>query len=576
MEKSLAPLFILEILKEYSDENHPLKQQDIIDKMETEYDITLERKAVARNLTNLEIVGYGIERTRNGVYLVDNDGFSDSELRLLIDSVLFSKHISGDAAESLIKKLKKLGSTSLKGKNTSIYSAKLITREDNDCLYENIDMLGKAIEAGNRVAFHYCEYGIDKKLHKCFENKRIVDPYRLMTANNHYYLIGKDTQTNAVFPFRLEKIVEIDNLNIPRDNVKGRIDFDLDKYINENPYLLGGDITSVEMNISKDAIGEIIDAFGKDFSLLADYGDAVKIKFYASLADAFDWIKRFGNIAEVVSPQCLRNKIREYCSITYDKYCISDDDRYSKELTDEFERNDHHVLRLENIDLRNKNEYKNYKDVKKLILKNNNLTDVSFLSEFKNLTSLTIDNNPIEDFGFLAQMTELKELTILNLEGVDERYIKHEKEYDLSAIYNIWGLQLLTVSPEIASDLNVLELKRSCPNLQIKIDGIQGGFISIIEMIDLFTRNVDIDKLEVIISRFPIRRRDVYLDIESKEIAERAVEFAKSKSVFTEEDLHNSLNFKSYENRPPKMLIDWMIACEYIERIAANLYKFIG
>lgn len=384
------------------------------------------------------------------------------------------------------------------------------------------------------------------------------------------------TQTNAVFPFRLEKIVEIDNLNIPRDNVKGRIDFDLDKYINENPYLLGGDITSVEMNISKDAIGEIIDAFGKDFSLLADYGDMVKIRFYASLADAFDWIKRFGNIAEVVSPQCLRNKIREYCSITYDKYCISDDDRYSKELTDEFERNDHHVLRLENIDLRNKNEYKNYKDVKKLILKNNNLTDVSFLSEFKNLTSLTIDNNPIEDFGFLAQMTELKELTILNLEGVDERYIKHEKEYDLSVIYNIWGLQLLTVSPEIASDLNVLELKRSCPNLQIKIDGIQGGFISIIEMIDLFTRNVDIDKLEVIISRFPIRRRDVYLDIESKEIAERAVEFAKSKSVFTEEDLHNSLNFKSYENRPPKMLIDWMLACEYIERIAANVYKFIG
>lgn len=153
MEKALASLFVLNVLREYSDELHPLRQQDIIDKIEAQYDVQLERKAIARHLTNLETVGYYIERTKSGVYLVNDDGFKDSKLRLLIDSVLFSRHISGDAAEDLIKKLKKLGSVSLKNKLVSVYSAKMLTRGNSDCLYENIDTIDKAIGQDRRITF---------------------------------------------------------------------------------------------------------------------------------------------------------------------------------------------------------------------------------------------------------------------------------------------------------------------------------------------------------------------------------------------------------------------------------------
>lgn len=580
MEKALAPLFVLNVLREYSDELHPLRQQDIIDKIEAQYDVQLERKAIARHLTNLETVGYYIERTKNGVYLVNDDGFKDSELRLLIDSVLFSRHISGTAAEDLIKKLKKLGSVSLKNKLVSVYSAKKLTRVNNDCLYENIDIIGKAIGQDRRITFYYCEYGVDKKLHKRTEEKRVIDPYQLITANNHYYLLGKDVGINAVLGFRLEKITEIEYLNVPRDKVKGRIDFDLNKYINENPYMYGGDICPVEMVIQKDSIGEIIDAFGFDFSLLSDNGDTVKIRFYASLSDAFDWIKRFGNIAEIISPQDLRDEVRQYCYVTYGKYCVSDDDRYSKEMIEEYERSDRFTLRLENIDLRDKNEYKESKNVKELVLKNNGLGDVSFLSGFQNLTSLTIENNPITDLSCLVNLKNLRGLTIAKtnitdfsflgqMEGLKELTIPDENNYDLTSIYNIWGLELLKTSAEIANGFDVLQLKRSCPNLQIVIDGIRGNFVTVFELIELVGRKVNRGKIEEITYMFPIKRRDVRAVIESKQDIERVIEYAKEKKVFNgyqmQQDLHIGCPLRC-------SILDWMVDSDYLDEIGDKMY----
>ena len=49
----LALVRILQILEQYSDFDHPLKQQDIIDYLDKDYGISIERKAVGRNLSLL-------------------------------------------------------------------------------------------------------------------------------------------------------------------------------------------------------------------------------------------------------------------------------------------------------------------------------------------------------------------------------------------------------------------------------------------------------------------------------------------------------------------------------------------
>lgn len=100
--KKLALLRTLQILQQYSDADHVLTQDDIVRYLHTDYGITVERKSVGRNLSLLKEAGVGIESGRFGSYLCERP-FEDSELRLLIDSVLASKHISARQSQRLIE-----------------------------------------------------------------------------------------------------------------------------------------------------------------------------------------------------------------------------------------------------------------------------------------------------------------------------------------------------------------------------------------------------------------------------------------------------------------------------------------
>ena len=52
---------ILDILRQYSDENHKLGQNDIVELLERDYDMKADRKSVKRNITTLLEMGYPID-----------------------------------------------------------------------------------------------------------------------------------------------------------------------------------------------------------------------------------------------------------------------------------------------------------------------------------------------------------------------------------------------------------------------------------------------------------------------------------------------------------------------------------
>ena len=75
--KKLALIRIWQILKENSDYDHPMTQEDIATKLENEYGIVVERKAISRNISLLKESGVEIESRRAGSYL-DRRDFEDS------------------------------------------------------------------------------------------------------------------------------------------------------------------------------------------------------------------------------------------------------------------------------------------------------------------------------------------------------------------------------------------------------------------------------------------------------------------------------------------------------------------
>ncbi len=75
--------------------------------------------------------------------------FEDSELRLLIDGILASRHITASQRKDLISRVAKLGSSHFKPHGIDIESATGYLHRSQD-LFLNIDLIEEAIQRGEK------------------------------------------------------------------------------------------------------------------------------------------------------------------------------------------------------------------------------------------------------------------------------------------------------------------------------------------------------------------------------------------------------------------------------------------
>ena len=104
-EKKQSLLALLEVLKKYSDENHPLSIKDIQAYLLSEYDLELDRRTLYTSMELLRDFGYEIsEYDGNGYYLIERQ-FEKAEILLLCNAIHASHFISSKQSDELIRKL---------------------------------------------------------------------------------------------------------------------------------------------------------------------------------------------------------------------------------------------------------------------------------------------------------------------------------------------------------------------------------------------------------------------------------------------------------------------------------------
>ena len=223
---SMLPLYILEILRKRTDEQHTLNQKDIIDRLRIDYGLEIERKAVRTNMERLVEMGYPIQFTeteREGNTIWSNfwyrSEFSDAELRLMIDSLLFSNHIPHASRQKLVKKIEGLTSEHFKSYVKHIATLP-DTGESNKQIFYNIAFLDEAISKKQKVAFQYLDMDIDKKLHPKLNDEGepktyVVSPYQMAARDGKYYLICNYDKYNDISNYRIDRIADVKMLDEP-------------------------------------------------------------------------------------------------------------------------------------------------------------------------------------------------------------------------------------------------------------------------------------------------------------------------------------------------------------------------
>lgn len=321
--KKLYILYTLEILQKYSDKDHPLLQKDIIQIMEREYGAVCERKAVGRNLSDLEDLGYPIRNIRgSGCYLAARS-FEDSELRLLVDSVMASRHIPEPQAKALIEKLISLSSVYFKKQMRHVHNIEHMEHDSANQLFSTLEKISRSIEDKKKIAFFYNKYGADKELHHTTEKKHLVNPYQVVVANGRYYLIGNIDKYSNVTHFRVEKITDTELLEEPVkpqelvDELKDGLD--LPTHMAEHLYMFSGKSSWITLKVASYGLNDAIDWLGRDIDIEPD-GEDYKIRVKANEQAIGYWAIQFGSSVEVIEPESLRHQVAERIKEISKKY----------------------------------------------------------------------------------------------------------------------------------------------------------------------------------------------------------------------------------------------------------------
>ena len=322
--KKLLILLILDVLQRNSDENHHLTQQEILRILEAEYGVTCDRRSVKANVLDLIDLGYDINMD-DGYYVASRE-FDDAELRMLIDSVLFSRHISLTQGKRLIEKLEKQSSKYFKAKVSHVRALPDLNRTENKQVLIVLDTLNDAIDQGKKVRFMYNSYGTDFRLHPRKAEKYLINPYQMVANNGRYYLIGNVDKYSDLNHYRIDRITDIEMTDMNVKPMKEVEDLEnglnLPKHMSEHIYMFCGESVSVTMRTPADMMDDLIDWFGRDFRIIEKDKDGknIAIALKCNYNAMFYWALQYGAYVEVLSPDELRKELADTIKDMNKKY----------------------------------------------------------------------------------------------------------------------------------------------------------------------------------------------------------------------------------------------------------------
>ncbi|MDD3414980.1 MAG: WYL domain-containing protein [Lachnospiraceae bacterium] len=302
-------LYLLKYLFQNTDEEHQVTTQELIDILAAQ-GFKANRKTVKDDIDMLTVAGYDIitEKSASNSFFYGFRDFELPEIKLLIDAVSSSKHISLEKSKQLIDKL-----TALESKHrTENLVAHLHTDEEikveNSKFYYIVDTICRAMNTGKQIAFQYYDYTADRK--KILKNNGewyTNSPYSLIWNEDRYYLIGYSEKWKKVISFRVDwmyqtKVLDTDIMEKPED-------FHTSDYAKKVFRMYGGEEQHVVLKCDNTVMRDIVDRFGEEVE--TKKRDAEHFMVYVDVSVSrtfFSWLFQFAGKISVLKPENVRNQ----------------------------------------------------------------------------------------------------------------------------------------------------------------------------------------------------------------------------------------------------------------------------
>ena len=321
--KKAAPIVILKVLQEYSDENNVLTQQDIIQHIQKDYHISLQRKSIGDNITLLEELGYDIvRRPKNGCYLGTRYNFDEAEIKYLIDAIFSTKNLSSNQAQKLSEKISFFLSKNQRKKYNYLYKSSDLNRSNNATFFYTIDKISQAIESNQDISFQYAGYDSSgKEILRAGGYQYHVSPYYLVNNFGRYYLLCHYINSQTLSTFRVDFIRNaaiLDSERVPITTIQPN--FNISEYINDHIYIFSDTVSNCKIKINHESvITAIKDWFGKNAKITYT-NDQIYADIRCDESAFYFWALQYGENIQVLEPSSLVIKLSRTYKHMYERY----------------------------------------------------------------------------------------------------------------------------------------------------------------------------------------------------------------------------------------------------------------
>ena len=319
--QKLKLLYLTEIFRKYSDEEHPLTTPQIIEYL-AKHGIEAERKSIYRDIDVLIDYGFDIVKNRGngGGFFLSSREFEVPEIKLLTDAVQAASFITAKKSRELTQKLDEMLSV-YEAKKQKGYSYIDISHKcKNEEIYYTIDNLSRAIEKRVKVQLKYVRRRLNDNRTVCVDEKIItVSPYALLWQDDSYYLVCNNEKYDNLMNLRLDRMRSVALLSEPfrhfSEVSEYKESFDIADYASKSFNMFCGEPTKIKLRCEKELLEQAIDRFGEDIFIYNVKENTFDFDVNANLSDGLvSWILQFGKSVEAVAPQSLREMIKNRLS----------------------------------------------------------------------------------------------------------------------------------------------------------------------------------------------------------------------------------------------------------------------
>lgn len=300
-------LKLLELLRQETDEQHPLTTNEICKRLNA-MNISCDRRTLAIDVQTLNEQGYEVQSCQvskaKGYYIADRS-FNIPELKVLIDAVEASHLLTESKTQELIDKIAALaGSNQAEVLKSSIVRFNT-TKPINEYIYYTVQTLEKAIREKKKVTIHY--FHLNERREKVYRSENgihTVEAIALVYNNDRYYLTCYNPTADKNYNYRLDRIekVEILEEKISKNAViRSR---SVAKYTAQVFKMYGGEAEKITLQFDSQMIDYIYEKFGLDTKIRSCGDDQFIAKVELQLSPTFyAWVFQFTGKMRIIAPE---------------------------------------------------------------------------------------------------------------------------------------------------------------------------------------------------------------------------------------------------------------------------------